>query len=152
MLEKIVSGKIPAWIGTMQSYLIILHLSSNLFTGRIPSQLCYLKYLQILDLSHDNIAGAIPPCLNNLIAMAQTISESSYVDFANQYDSPLKSATYYTSYYINNLPVTFREKNFQYNIPFDDTQLTMKGWSYEYNSEFILGLMKFIDLSSNKLK
>jgi EIX receptor 1/2 len=115
----------------MQSYLIILRLSSNLLTGRIPSQLCYLKYLQILDLSHNNIAGTIPPCLNNLIAMAQTISESPYVDFANQYDSSLKSTTYYISYYINNLPVTFRENFFQYNIPFDDTWLTMKGRSYD---------------------
>jgi EIX receptor 1/2 len=72
--ENRVSGKIPGWIGTMQSYLIILRLSSNLFTGSIPSQLCGLKYLQILDLSHNNIAGTIPPCL--LIAMAHALSES----------------------------------------------------------------------------
>jgi EIX receptor 1/2 len=144
--ENRVSGEIPAWIGTMQSYLIVLRLSSNLFTGSIPSQLCHLNYLQILDLSHNNISGTIPPCLNNLTAMAQT---SPYVGFAHQYDSPLKSTTYYC--YISGLPVTLREKNFWYNMPFDDIRLNSKYRSNDYPKQ-IVRYLKFMDLSSNKLK
>ncbi|KAE7996107.1 hypothetical protein FH972_000855 [Carpinus fangiana] len=147
--ENRVSGEIPAWIGTMQSYLIVLRLSSNLFTGSIPSQLCHLKYLQILDLSHNNISGTIPPCLNNRTAMAQT---SPYVGFAHQYDSPLKSAnSYIIACYVSGLPVTIQEKIFQYNMPFDDIRLNSKYRSNDYPKR-IIGFLKFMDLSSNKLK
>ncbi|KAK8358682.1 hypothetical protein V6Z11_A04G039200 [Gossypium hirsutum] len=63
------SGEIPIWIGQRLSSLVFLSLQGNQFRGRIPHQLCGLKYLQILDLSINKISGTIPPCLNNLTSM-----------------------------------------------------------------------------------
>ncbi|RVW24345.1 Receptor-like protein kinase 2 [Vitis vinifera] len=44
------SGHVPAWIGERMPNLLILRLRSNLFHGSIPSQLCTLSSLHILDL------------------------------------------------------------------------------------------------------
>ncbi|RVX08168.1 Serine/threonine-protein kinase BRI1-like 2 [Vitis vinifera] len=64
-------GKIPAWVGESLSDLAVLNLRSNGFNGRIPSSLCQLKMLQILDLSRNNISGARPRYFNNFTAMTQ---------------------------------------------------------------------------------
>jgi EIX receptor 1/2 len=128
--ENRISGRIPTWIGTSLPHLMILRLSSNLLIGRIPLQLCHLTSLQILDLSHNNITGTIPPCLNNFTAMTQT--QSSYVSVPHPYVSPSGTSFLLTSDYIDNLLVTFKEKNLEYSKT--------------------LGLVKAIDLSNNKLK
>ncbi|XP_039138220.1 receptor-like protein EIX1 [Dioscorea cayenensis subsp. rotundata] len=46
-----------------------LYISSNKITGSIPSSLCELNYLQVLDLSKNMIEGVIPNCWNSLIIM-----------------------------------------------------------------------------------
>ncbi|XP_010486745.2 PREDICTED: receptor-like protein 12 [Camelina sativa] len=40
--------------------------ANNIFTGNIPSFICELHSLNILDLSENNFNGSIPPCLGNL--------------------------------------------------------------------------------------
>ncbi|XVF78880.1 hypothetical protein PTKIN_Ptkin14bG0173000 [Pterospermum kingtungense] len=40
-------------------------ISFNKMVGEIPSSICYLESMQILDLSHNNLSGAIPECLNS---------------------------------------------------------------------------------------
>ncbi|KAL6321291.1 hypothetical protein AAG906_016325 [Vitis piasezkii] len=65
------SEKIPARVGGSLSDLAVLNLRSNGFNGRIPSSLCQLKMLQILDLSRNNISGARPRYFNNFTAMTQ---------------------------------------------------------------------------------
>uniref|UniRef100_A0A1J3JKW0 Receptor-like protein 12 n=1 Tax=Noccaea caerulescens TaxID=107243 RepID=A0A1J3JKW0_NOCCA len=47
---------------------VLWHLvaSKNNFTGLIPSFICELRSLSILDLSKNNFSGSIPPCTGNL--------------------------------------------------------------------------------------
>ncbi|KAK9266978.1 hypothetical protein L1049_027106 [Liquidambar formosana] len=63
------SGNISKWIGEAPSSLSILSLRANMFTGNITEQICQLFDLHILDLSHNNLSGPIPPCLSNLSAL-----------------------------------------------------------------------------------
>ncbi|KAL6178482.1 hypothetical protein ACLB2K_050000 [Fragaria x ananassa] len=50
-----------------------LRLRSNQFSGIIPSSLCNLATIHVLDLSHNNISGGLPRCLNNITALAVDI-------------------------------------------------------------------------------
>ncbi|KAL9412385.1 hypothetical protein AB3S75_045919 [Citrus x aurantiifolia] len=110
--------------------LVVLSLKSNNFHGNIPFRLCHLSYIQILDISSNNISGTIPKCFHNFTAMPHTTSSNRSI----------------TSYYHYNLG----DENVQMpGIYFDKTYLTWKGSQYEYNST--LGLVKILDLSSNKL-
>ncbi|CAA6670456.1 unnamed protein product [Spirodela intermedia] len=43
----------------------ILLLGQNNFYGEIPTHLCRLHYLHLLDLFHNNLSGVIPQCLDN---------------------------------------------------------------------------------------
>ena len=121
------SGEIPSWIGRSLSNLIILNLRSNRFTGSISLDLCQLKRIQILDLSINNISGMIPRCFSNFTAMDQ---KGNLVIRYN-----------YTIPY-------FKELSRQ-NSYIDKQLLQWKGRELEYKRT--LGLVKSIDLSSNKL-
>ncbi|BFG22001.1 hypothetical protein CerSpe_082750 [Prunus speciosa] len=118
------SGPIPKWLGVSLSYLVILMLSSNHFNGSLPTQICHLTDIQILDFSMNNISGSIPKCLNNLTTLAQKgISILEIKHFLGRLDG---TTTYE-----------------------DDETLIWKGRMQTFKS--ILGLVKTIDLSSNRL-
>ncbi|CAL9019955.1 unnamed protein product [Prunus brigantina] len=126
--ENKLSGLIPEWLGENLLNLSIIILQSNQFYRSIPPQLCHLTHLQILDLSMNNISGTIPKCLNNLTTLAQ-----------NGHSSP--SIIRYT---------TFWWEESSYDLPYEyEESLTWKGVRSKYKS--ILGLVKSIDLSCNKL-
>ncbi|KAF3434343.1 hypothetical protein FNV43_RR25446 [Rhamnella rubrinervis] len=44
----------------------IYFISSNQLFGQIPSSICALAYIEVLDLSHNTLNGSIPLCLGNL--------------------------------------------------------------------------------------
>ncbi|KAM5573196.1 hypothetical protein ABKV19_012969 [Rosa sericea] len=67
------SGKIPTWIGQSLTNLVILRLRSNEFNGIIPFSLCNLATIHVLDLSHNNISGALPHCFNNITVLADDV-------------------------------------------------------------------------------
>ncbi|CAI9268314.1 unnamed protein product [Lactuca saligna] len=52
---------------------VMYSVSHNNLTGEIPASICELKYLQLLDLSFNNMSGTLPSCLgilsNSLIAL-----------------------------------------------------------------------------------
>ena len=76
---NLLSGNIPAWIGENLQNLKFLSLRSNLFSGNIPLQLCQLKYLNHLDLSHNNLSGSIPPCVFlGMTSFVDTIPDMNY--------------------------------------------------------------------------
>ncbi|XP_031371956.1 receptor-like protein 9DC3 [Punica granatum] len=79
-----ISGPIPEWFGRMWSKtMIILDLSSNNFTGEIPSSICQLSSLSDLSFSDNRLNGTIPRCLGNF-------SNVSYLDLShNQLQGPL---------------------------------------------------------------
>nr|CAD1839347.1 unnamed protein product [Ananas comosus var. bracteatus] len=74
------SGKIPAWLGTLTN-LTMLRLTSNVFVGNIPAELGQLKNLQILDLSWNNLTGNIPHSFGNFQGMASN-KLPKYIDQA----------------------------------------------------------------------
>ncbi|ONI27082.1 hypothetical protein PRUPE_1G067000 [Prunus persica] len=126
--ENNLSCSIPEWLGASLPNLGILILRGNQFYSSIPPQLCHLTHIQILDLSMNNISGTIPKCLNNLSALTQ------------KGNSSLTIQHYYT-YQLDKVLISW---------PYDnEASLTWKGVRSKYKST--LGLVKSIDLSSNKL-
>ncbi|KAK4278586.1 hypothetical protein QN277_016415 [Acacia crassicarpa] len=118
-------GKLPTWIGHYLPNLIVLRLQGNKFHGNIPTSLCKLSLLQILDLSQNNINGTIPHCFNNLRAL-----------------SNLTFPRYTIYYYI--LGTNYWEAVF-----IENAMLNWKGEDVKYDKN--LGLMTAIDLSGNHL-
>ncbi|KAA8530110.1 hypothetical protein F0562_004819 [Nyssa sinensis] len=72
------SGNIPEWIGEMMPSVLILCLRSNLFEGKLPSELCSLSSLYILDPTENNFSGAIPSCFGNLSGMTYDLDIHRY--------------------------------------------------------------------------
>ncbi|KAI9092757.1 hypothetical protein K1719_027554 [Acacia pycnantha] len=58
------SGTLP---NTMQQSLYVIQLRGNQFMGNIPSQLCNLNCLTILDLAENKLSGPIPQCLHKIM-------------------------------------------------------------------------------------
>ncbi|KAK3184076.1 hypothetical protein Dsin_031362 [Dipteronia sinensis] len=125
------SGTLPAWIGDSLLDLTILSLRSNRFHGMVPWQLCNLAMLQVLDFSRNSISGTIPECLNNLTAMVQNTSSNALISSSYILGSPGVNGG-------------ISAGNYQ-----EHALLVWKGVESEYKST--LGLLKSIDLSSNKL-
>ncbi|KAL7194619.1 hypothetical protein ACSBR1_034947 [Camellia fascicularis] len=128
-----ISGTIPTWIGESLSMLVVFSLRSNEFHGSIPTNFCQLNNIQILDLSLNNISGTIPMCLDNFLAMTQTqrFDPTIYVIYDQTYTIRDGEEGYYSPHYVLS------------------ALLVWKGREYEYKNT--LGLVKSIDLSSNKL-
>ena len=118
----------PAWIGTSLTKLIILSLRSNNFNRNLPIQPCHLADLQLLDLPSNNLSSKIPKYLGNITAMKEIGSENVGIEdpYINYIGCP-------------GVPLDF------YN---DKLVLVWKGAISEFK---YLGLLKNIDLSSNKL-
>uniref|UniRef100_A0A6N2KG07 Leucine-rich repeat-containing N-terminal plant-type domain-containing protein n=1 Tax=Salix viminalis TaxID=40686 RepID=A0A6N2KG07_SALVM len=127
--ENRLSGEIPAWIGESLSSLMFLSLQSNEFIGSIPPHICQLRNVRILDLSLNNITGAIPECLNNLTAMVRRGKSETVI--GNPYLIKILGAVLSGGYYINKALVGW------------------KGRDYEYERN--LGLLRVIDFSGNNL-
>ncbi|CAL2241531.1 unnamed protein product [Prunus armeniaca] len=123
------SGPIPEWLGVSLKKLVILMLLSNHFNGSLPSQLCHLTNIQILDFSMNIISGSIPKCLTNLTTLAH--KEDSNFNISHSYEISIGQHE-------------FRNGDYE-----DDATFIWKGGMQTYKST--LGLMKRIDLSSNKL-
>ena len=72
------SGVIPSWIGRKFSSLRFLILRENRFFGRIPSSLCQLPLLQVLDIASNDLIDPIPHCFDNLKGMNQLADRGSF--------------------------------------------------------------------------
>ncbi|XP_023877014.1 receptor-like protein EIX2 [Quercus suber] len=123
-------GTVPTWIGEDLPQLIILILRSNKFYGSIPLNLCWLKYLRILDLSINDISGSIPRCIDNFTAMAEK-GDSSTDIISSVYNYSYDEHLIFEKIYV------------------DSARIAWKGRDDEYRKN--LGLLKIINLSSNKL-
>jgi len=124
-------GILQTWIGHHLHQLIVLRLRANKFQGNIPTILCGLPFLQVLDLSKNNITGDIPQCLGDITALSNLNSPRNsfhYISFTFGY-------MYNGVYEVG----SFNDKEI----------LALKGSNREYGKN--LGLMATIDLSSNHL-
>ncbi|KAJ9703208.1 hypothetical protein PVL29_004835 [Vitis rotundifolia] len=119
-------GKIPPWIG-----------------GNLPNlTICQLKKIQILDLSGNNISGTIPRCLNNFTAMTKKGSLTITYNFSSE--NPNSAIGDWS--YVDRGLVKWKGRYWSY---VDRELVKWKGREFEYKNT--LGLVKIIDLSSNKL-
>ena len=125
------SGNVPSWFGEGLTRLIFLSLGQNKFYGSIPLHLCWLKHLQVLDLCVNDISGTIPQCLNNFTAMAQK-DNSSIGIIESTIPYSYYNDTTYGQMYVDSGLVVWKRKEYKY-----------------YGKT--LGLLKIINLSSNKL-
>ncbi|KAL5718453.1 hypothetical protein ACHQM5_011354 [Ranunculus cassubicifolius] len=57
-----ISGPLPKAIGNMLPALQAMHLSSNSINGSIPTSVCAMKYLIVLDISKNLLSGDLPQC------------------------------------------------------------------------------------------
>ncbi|KAM7486974.1 hypothetical protein LguiA_002983 [Lonicera macranthoides] len=125
--ENKLSGKLLAWIGTDLTGLSFLSFRKNEFYGSIPPSMCLLNNTRVLDLSQNKISGIIPQCFDKLYSLIQTESSRKTMDLK----IPIMSRKgYYEMYMLSAL-------------------VQWKGKLLEYRST--LGLLKCINLSSNKL-
>ncbi|MFQ6641990.1 hypothetical protein Gotur_016039, partial [Gossypium turneri] len=60
--SNLIRGNLPIPASTINVFLI----SNNSFNGEVSSLICNVAFLQILDLSHNNLSGTIPQCFGNL--------------------------------------------------------------------------------------
>ncbi|XP_034710528.1 receptor-like protein EIX2 [Vitis riparia] len=127
------SGKIPEWIGGSLPNLIVLNLGSNRFSGGISPELCQLKNIQILDLSSNNMLGVVPRCVGSFTAMTK---KGSLVIAHNYSFTNIGGCGY-----MGCMPR---------NASYVDRAL-VKWKAREFDFKSTLGLVKSIDLSSNKL-
>ncbi|KAL2334895.1 hypothetical protein Fmac_016108 [Flemingia macrophylla] len=132
--ENMLSGPIPYWIGENMRQLTILIMRGNHFSGNIPIQLCYLRHIQLLDLSRNKLSKGISACIKNFTAM----SERSINRSETQSRIHWNNVTYYEiySYHLDyyRLNVSWMWKGVEQGFPNPEMRL------------------KSIDLSSNSLE
>ncbi|CAL0313856.1 unnamed protein product [Lupinus luteus] len=125
--------------------LTFLLLGDNHFTRKIPNELCQLRDISILDLSHNDFYGSIPSCLgkipfeNNPDILIHLIDDLYVVELINTY---YRSTIYGTLYNRRN------DANLQFVK--QEATFTTKKSSYTYTGS-ILAYMNGIDLSYNNL-
>ncbi|XP_030468118.1 receptor-like protein EIX1 [Syzygium oleosum] len=74
--ENQFTGRIPLF-----GYRVgVINLERNYFTGDIPLQLCQHHNLQYLSLAHNNLSGSIPPCFSNLSQMWADSTGTSFLE------------------------------------------------------------------------
>ena len=120
--ENNFSGNIPKWIPHGAK---ALHLRSNKFSSSIPTQMCQMSSLIILDVADNTISGHIPSCLHNITALV--FNNASY----------------------NKLTFFFPIDGFSYYIFEDSLELVTKGQTIDYGMN--LHFVSLIDMSSNNL-
>ncbi|GLU03828.1 hypothetical protein SLE2022_210040 [Rubroshorea leprosula] len=125
--ENKLFGKFPPWIRENLIGLSVLSLKSNEFYENIPPSLCYVESLQVLDLTTNNLSGAIPSCLNNLTIMAQTRSSNLH-------------QSYPFNVFLNGIVM---------KVGVDYASIVWKRVEQEFRKT--VNLLKIIDLPSNRL-
>ncbi|KAJ0551647.1 putative leucine-rich repeat-containing, plant-type, leucine-rich repeat domain superfamily [Helianthus annuus] len=161
------SGVIPTTLGSLSS-LESLNMCKNKLSGRLPVTLKNLAKLQILQFAQNELIGSIPGWIGTELSGLRILNLRS-----NNFDGNIAhELCYLTSIQI----LDFAQNNLSGNIPrcfnnfgvltkketsstyqfiqsddiviIDSASLVLKGQEYTYNT--ILGLVRVLDLSSNK--
>ncbi|XP_038878985.1 receptor-like protein EIX2 [Benincasa hispida] len=81
-VDNNLSGNLPSWIGSRLPNLVRLLLKSNHFHGNLPSSLCNLRRIEVLDISFNyNISGSIPTCIYNFDVLTKMFNPSTVPDY-----------------------------------------------------------------------
>ncbi|CAN6832903.1 unnamed protein product [Brassica oleracea] len=148
------SGSIPEFVSTDLEdppELSILLLRGNSLIGSIPRQLCDLRTIRILDLSHNKLSGYIPSCLYNLSFDLGVAEEDTNIYIGRDYNPTSFQLEYYKSTFVVEKLVVDYTTYHEIAINFATKE---RYDSYTGGTEFsegILGYMYGMDLSSNEL-
>ncbi|KAL6651512.1 hypothetical protein ACP70R_010437 [Stipagrostis hirtigluma subsp. patula] len=122
------------WIKGL-SLIKLLLLGWNKFEGQISPSLCDLRYMHIIDFSHNILSGSLPSCIGGM-------------SFGYHEDGIFPS---FGPFAINS-NLSFDDSYFSYvtQYGFESFTFSTKGYIYTYGHNFF-NIMFGIDLSSNKL-
>ncbi|KAF4357549.1 receptor-like protein EIX2 [Cannabis sativa] len=130
--DNSLEGKIPLWIGQNLKNLIFLSLKSNKFNNCMPSNLCNLHAIEMLDLSTNSIFGNIPPCLEKFTSMVEKRDHHQLQTGSSKFRV--------------DVPV---DENGLRPMELESLVIMWKGVYYE--NQKIFESLRLIDLSSNQL-
>jgi hypothetical protein len=82
-------------------------LRRNSFDDNIPTTLCLLKSLRILDLSENKLTGGIPRCVFLAMATEESVNEKSYMEFL----TIKESLSIYRSEWRHPFPLRFKGRD-----------------------------------------
>ncbi|XP_062028807.1 receptor-like protein EIX2 [Rosa rugosa] len=148
------SGKIPTWIGQSLPKLLTLRLRSNEFNGIIPSSLCGLAGIHVLDLSHNNISGGLPHCFNNITALAndtgvgeivELVWKGIEIEFPNI--TSLRSIDISSNYLIGEIPPSIASMTELISLNLSRNKLTGK-LPEDFGN---MKMLESLDLSRNRI-
>ncbi|ONI21653.1 hypothetical protein PRUPE_2G078800 [Prunus persica] len=160
------SGKIPMTIGSLFQ-MQTLKLRSNQFVGELPSSLKNCASLEVIDLGYNKLSGPIPTWLgvsfkNLVVLMLSTNqfngsmpSQLCHLTHIQIMDFSMNNISGSIPKCLNNLTTLAQKGNpslsstHSYIRVMDDASFIWKGRMQTYKST--LGLVKRIDLSSNRL-
>ncbi|KAI9073891.1 hypothetical protein K1719_044163 [Acacia pycnantha] len=146
------SGPIPpSWTRDNLKVLETLSLRMNKLDGKLPFHLCYLTKLRVLDLSFNKFTGAIPSCLDKLVAMTQKPDLNDSLRYIYSYKKG-KSIT--REYYAWDLSMVWKGTEQVYNDHYGLTNIDLS--HNQLVGEMPTGIEKlveliFLNLASNKL-
>ncbi|CAL5349302.1 unnamed protein product [Camellia sinensis] len=60
------------------NFTFVFSISNNKVTGEIPTLICNLRWLEVLDLSNNSLSGLIPQCLGNLSLSVLNLGINSF--------------------------------------------------------------------------
>ncbi|GAB4825803.1 hypothetical protein Ancab_040337 [Ancistrocladus abbreviatus] len=138
--ENFSFGPVPFWMGNTLSGLNVLILRHNQFFGNLPSKICHLPYIRILDLSINMISGTIPTCFYNITELSKGENTATIIHTLNT----CQWTNVEVSYHLNDSSGIFGIQ--KVNIY---AYLVWKGLIHKYVQN--LALVRSINLSSNKL-
>uniref|UniRef100_A0A0E0DCZ4 non-specific serine/threonine protein kinase n=1 Tax=Oryza meridionalis TaxID=40149 RepID=A0A0E0DCZ4_9ORYZ len=117
-----------------------LLLRRNKFEGQISSDLCHLKYMRIVDFSHNILSGSVPPCIGHI--PFEVLPD--YLDLRSTTGSSFFGEAFET--------MDLYDSSYMYTSHYDmqGFTFTTKGNPYTYGQNIFL-FMSGLDFSANML-
>uniref|UniRef100_A0A3B6CDZ1 Leucine-rich repeat-containing N-terminal plant-type domain-containing protein n=2 Tax=Triticum TaxID=4564 RepID=A0A3B6CDZ1_WHEAT len=136
------SGILPELMHKSFPKLKILLLEGNMFEGLIPNDICHLRYLRLLDLSHNKLSGQLPSCLSHM-----GLDGDLYNFLYNDSDTSvvMNDTDGYAGSVVGSSPVP------EFFIGPDQEEFMTKSRQDKYKGN-ILSYMSGLDFSSNQLE
>ncbi|KAE8732834.1 hypothetical protein F3Y22_tig00001713pilonHSYRG00025 [Hibiscus syriacus] len=152
------SGELSTYLPVLPKLKALL-LNRNRFKGRIPSQICQMRELYVLDLSRNGLSGDIPDCIDNITSWTDS-SYGGYLQTASWNAIDITPHIYSARYVSYSKGIDVSSNKLSGQIPIQMTQLTEILWLNMSNNLLIgqipssLGNLRGVeslDLSHNLL-
>ncbi|KAL2324599.1 hypothetical protein Fmac_023657 [Flemingia macrophylla] len=123
-----------------------LQLRSNQFSGNIPTQICKLRSLMVIDFASNKLSGPIPNCLRNITAMLAGYNSTQTVD------SILKVPGTQSLQFGSGISMLVKGNELQYHMMMNAIDLSSNNLSGNVPLEmYMLTGLQSLNLSHNQL-